>query len=75
MVTNGNGVRDTSRILKVSQSTVIRTIKKTLAEINPYLLDLAEQNRLEQLDVHISYAVEMDEFWSFVGSRKHRRWT
>lgn len=39
------------------------------------MLDLAERNKLEQLDVHISYAVEMDEFWSFVGSKKHRRWT
>lgn len=39
------------------------------------MLDLAEQDTLKELDVHISYSVEMDEFWSFVGSKKHRRWT
>jgi insertion element IS1 protein InsB len=46
-------------------------------------LDKVETGLLEDLDVHISYSVEMDEFWSFactlrstrVGNKKNRRWT
>ena len=44
-------------------------------EINPYLLDKAEAGLLEELDLQISYNVEMDEFWSYVGNKKNRRWT
>ena len=49
-------------------------LKKTSLEINPYLLDKAEAGLLEELDVQISYSVEMDEFWSYVGNKKNRRW-
>jgi len=38
-------------------------------------LDKAEAGLLEALEVHISYSVEMDEFWSYVGNKKNRRWT
>jgi len=38
-------------------------------------LDKVETGLLEDLDVHISYSVEMDEFWSFAGNKKNRRWT
>ena len=74
MTTNGSGIRDTSRVLGISPHTVINEIKKN-AEINPYLLDKAESGLLESLEVHISYSVEMDEFWSYVGNKKNRRWT
>ena len=50
-------------------------LEKTPVEINPYLLDKAEAGLLEALEVHISYSVEMDEFWSYVGNKKNRRWT
>ena len=50
-------------------------LKKTPSEINPHLLDLAEAGVLESLDIEISYQVEMDEFWSYVGNKKQRRWT
>ena len=50
-------------------------LKKTPVEINPYLLDKAEAGLLEELEVHVSYSVEMDEFWSYVGNKKNRRWT
>ncbi len=50
-------------------------LKKTPLEINPYLLDKVETGRLEELDIHIGYSIEMDEFWSYVGSKKNRRWT
>ena len=50
-------------------------LKKTPVEINPYLLDKAEAGLLAELEVHLSYSVEMDEFWSYVGNKKNRRWT
>jgi insertion element IS1 protein InsB len=50
-------------------------LKKTPSEINPYLLDKAEAGLLEELEVHLSYSVEMDEFWSYVGNKGNRRWT
>ena len=50
-------------------------LKKTPNEINPYLLDKVEAGLLRELDVEIAYNVEMDEFWSFVGNKKNRRWT
>jgi transposase-like protein len=62
MTTNGSGIRDTSRVLGISPHTVIGEIKKTPSEINPYLLDKAETGLLEDLDVHISYSVEMDGY-------------
>ena len=49
-------------------------LKKRLWKLIPYLLDKAEAGLLEELDVQISYSIEMDEFWSYVGNKKNRRW-
>jgi len=36
---------------------------------------MVESKQLESLDIVVSYQAEMDEFWSFVGSKKNQRWT
>lgn len=36
---------------------------------------MIESKQLEQLDVLIFYTAEMDEFWSFVATKKNQRWT
>lgn len=36
---------------------------------------MIEANQLEKLEVEIYYTAEMDEFWSFVGSKSNQRWT
>lgn len=39
------------------------------------MLDIAEANQLEHLEISIGYATEMDEFWSFVQTKANQRWT
>ena len=39
------------------------------------MIDLVEAKQLESLEVEFYYTAEMDEFWSFVGSKKNQRWT
>ena len=34
-----------------------------------------EERQLKHLEIEIGYAVQMDEFWSFVGSKSNQRWT
>lgn len=36
---------------------------------------MIEANKLEYLDIEIVYKSELDEFWSFVGSKSNQRWT
>ena len=43
--------------------------------MNPYLIDQQEADRLGRLDTVLYYSTEWDEFWSFVGSKAHQRWT
>ena len=71
---NSSGIRDISRTLGISTVTVMSVIKKTL-NVNPYVLDLFGPGTLSQFDVGIYYTAEMDEFWSFVGSKGNQRWT
>jgi len=84
MSLNGSGVRDIARVLHVSPSTVIRELKKKkphLQVVNQKLLATlpAEQVEVEihkveeEADVGIESA-ELDEMWSFVGSKKNPRW-
>ena len=74
MALNGNGIRDTSRILHVSPNTVIATLKQQepfLTHVNPHLL-------AESIANETAYAVdircEMDEQWSYVLKKKVQRW-
>ena len=43
--------------------------------MNPYLVDQLEAQQLNELEVVVNYTTEWDEFWSYVGSREHPRWT
>ena len=74
MAMNGSGVRDTGRILKIAPRTVTSELKKT-PHVNPYVLDMVEQGKLNRLEVDFYYTAELDEFWSFVGNKGNQRWT
>ena len=76
MTLNGSGVRDIVRVLKVSSATVIDVLKKkepAITQVNERLLKSLDPI---QLDVSIRQVedAEMDEMWSFVGSKKQQRW-
>ena len=65
MALNGNGVRDTARLLKISASTVCLHLKKSnqVSYVNPAYWQ-------KQLIV----SLKVDEMWSFVGTKTHPRW-
>jgi insertion element IS1 protein InsB len=63
MTLNGCGVRDISRVLLVSSNTVLKTLRTSAAII----AELSVSPRIRDL--------EIDEFWSFVGSKRRPRWT
>jgi insertion element IS1 protein InsB len=44
-------------------------------EVNPYIIDKAEADKLGCLDVQICLSTEWDEFWSYVGNKSKQRWT
>jgi len=63
MTLNGCGVRDVSRVLLVSPNTVLKTLRAAAAAIP----GLPVPSKVRDL--------EIDEFWSFVGSKRWPRWT
>src|SRR5262245_58654819 len=63
MTLNGCDVRDVSRVLFVSPDTVLKTLRAAAAAIP----GLPVQSKVRDLEV--------DEFWSFVGSKRRPRWT
>ncbi|HEY3984347.1 IS1 family transposase, partial [Cedecea sp.] len=65
MTFNGAGVRDTARTLKVGINTVIRGLKK-----------LAPKQVTSSPVAHADVALicELDEQWSFVGSKTRQHW-
>jgi insertion element IS1 protein InsB len=63
MTINGAGIRDNARVLLSSPNTVL----KTLAMAAQALDEPAPPARV--------VALELDEFWSFVGNKKRQRWT
>ena len=75
MAMNGGGVRDTARVLGINKNTVIAELKKSaeVCTINPYCqgpeLDVEIRHELDA-----SSEVEMDEQWSYVGSKDNPRW-
>src|SRR4051812_19652048 len=62
MTINGSGIRDISRVLKVSVNTVLKTIRQE-AEV---VTEPVVPSRVTELQV--------DEMWSFVGSKANQRW-
>ena len=76
MALNGSGIRDTARVLRVSPTTVISTLKKkiqALQQVNEGLLQRLDAEQV-QVIVHKVEAAEVDEMWSFVGSKRQQRW-
>src|SRR4029453_14520993 len=76
MTLNGSGVRDIVRVLRVSSATVIDVLKKkkpAITQVNERLLKSLDP---AQLDISIRQVedAEMDEMWSFVGSKRQQRW-
>lgn len=63
MTLNGSGIRDISRVLAISVNTVLKTIREAAAKL-PVLRPPTK-----------AQTVELDEFWSFVGSKSKQRWT
>lgn len=61
MAFNGAGVRDTARILKIGINTVILTLK-TRARASPVA------------HADVALICELDEQWSFVGSKARQHW-
>ena len=77
MAINSSGVRDTSRVLGVSKTTVIKTLKSKealLVQVNPNIrtmnLNSSSTVRLEPA----CEVAELDEQWSYVGSKANQRW-
>lgn len=62
MTMNGSGIRDISRVLKVSINTVLKTITQQAAQIDEPVVPA----RVTEL--------EIDEMWSFVGKKENPCW-
>lgn len=60
---NGAGIRDIKRVLLVSRHTVLATLRTAAAQVAAPTLPRCMR------------ALELDECWSFVRSKKQKRWT
>ncbi|WP_134805587.1 IS1-like element IS1N family transposase [Shigella dysenteriae] len=65
MAFNGAGVRDTARTLKIGINTVIRTFKK----LTPKRITSSPVAHAD-----VALICELDEQWSFVGSKARQHW-
>ena len=76
MTLNGSGVRDIVRVLGVSSATVIKVLKKKEPGLTQGNENLLKRLAPEQIDVILSQVeeAEVDEMWSFVGSKSQQRW-
>ncbi len=71
---NGSGIRDISRNLGISKTTVMAELKKKEpAEVNVGYAHYLKMQGSAGIDVEI--CVDGDEFWSFVGKKSNQRWT
>ena len=59
---NGSGIRDISRVLRVSINTVLKTIRRQAEGISEPVVP----SRVTELQI--------DEMWSFVGKKANQRW-
>ena len=76
MTLNGSGVRDIVRVLRVSSATVINVLKKkepAIKQVNARLLHTLDPEHVDLILRQVEQA-EMDEMWSFVGSKRQPRW-
>jgi transposase-like protein len=63
MTLNSSGIRDISRVLSISTNTILKVIRLAAGKLS------------ELRPPPKANTVELDEFWSFVGSKKRQRWT
>src|SRR6266508_5692804 len=76
MTLNGSGVRDIVRVLRVSAATVIDVLKKkepAVKQVNERLLHTLAPPQVDVILRQVD-AAEVDEMWSFVGSKSQQRW-
>jgi insertion element IS1 protein InsB len=59
---NGCGVRDIARVLAISPNTVLKSLRQA-----------ARRVKRIKLPEHLT-DLEVDEMWSFVGSKEHQAW-
>ena len=71
MVLNGSGISDISRVLEISKTTVIETIK--VKAINIRKINLDKVINLSKISV-LKLSVELDEQWSWVQNKGNQRW-
>ena len=74
MVLNSSGIRDIGRVLSLSTHTVIKAIKKTASKLIKTNWEKLKNLMDDDLVVVLPVEVELDEQWSFVGSKAHQRW-
>ena len=77
MAINSAGIRDTERVLGVSKTTVIKTLKSKeslLQQVNPNIQTMdVNANSNIQLKLACDVA-ELDEQWSYVKGKSNQRW-
>jgi IS1 family transposase len=76
MTLNGSGVRDIVWVLGGSSTTVIEVLKTkapAVKQVNEKLLHTLDPAQVDIILRQVEKA-EMDERWSFVGSKSQRRW-
>ncbi len=79
MAINGSGIRDTARVLGISPTTVMETLKKNpqLKAVNETVLaELEPTQTLVRLCLADDYTIEaeVDEMWSFGFHKTQQRW-
>jgi IS1 family transposase/transposase-like protein len=78
MAINGSGIRDTSRVLEISPTTVISTLKKAEKLTQNVNIKLLEKKSKENIEIDVvpmnTLDIELDEMWSFVQKKSNQRW-
>ena len=77
MAINGSGIRDTARVLSISKTTVISMLKSkepVLVQVNPNIQKQPLNAGTKVAIKRICDEAELDEQWSFVGSKENQRW-
>jgi hypothetical protein len=76
MTLNRSGIRDIARVLQVGSNSVMKELKKA-ASLSPVNKSIVEGRCPDAITVEVRRveAAEVEEMWSFVGSKTHQRWS